>query len=375
MREIIQGAKIMIVDDTPFNLTILTKMLESLGACAMTFTRGWEALASAEKTPPDLILLDITMPEMDGFEVCRKVKESIRLKDIPVIFISSLTEIRDKMQAFDVGAVDYITKPFDVREVELRVRTHLKIVRLQRRVDIFNQQLQQLVQEQYGQILKEQNKVTEAQTAMIVALAKLSECRDNDTGAHLDRVKYYCQILAKDLVTKSLFSTQIDEKFINVIMYAATLHDIGKVGIPDRILLKPGKLTVEEFEVMKTHTTLGAITIARIVAKYPDNSLLTMAMDIAQSHHENWDGTGYPFGLKGTFIPLCARIMAIADVYDALRSKRPYKNGFSHEDTCAIIVHDKGKKFDPDLVDAFVEINGAFAEVFEQNSELGRSGL
>lgn len=366
MNKILTDATIMVIDDTPANIKLLHGMLSGLGFKVAAFSSGSLALKGAKINPPDLILLDINMPEMNGYEVCQRFKADPDLQKIPVIFISALSEIMNKVQAFKIGGVDYITKPFDFEEVRMRVETHLKITRLQQRVNEFNQQLQEKVREQTAQILKDQQQIADGQIAMILALAKLSECRDNDTGTHLDRVQYYCQRLAEALTSKTSFSPMSNEDFTSTIMHAAALHDIGKVGIPDHILLKPGKLTAEEFAVMKTHCTIGAKTIAQIVEKYPENTLLVMAIDIVHAHHENWDGTGYPRGLKGEDIPLCARIMAVADVYDALRSKRPYKEGFSHLEAYDLIIRDRGIKFDPDVVDAFCEISTVFDDIFTQ---------
>lgn len=360
---------IMIIDDTPANLKLLHRMLGDLGFKVAAFSNGSLALKGAKLNPPDLILLDITMPEMNGYEVCRKFKEDLILQKIPIIFISALSEMMDKVKAFQTGGVDYITKPFDFEDVRLRVETHLKITKLQQRVDEYNQQLEEQVQQQVAQILEAQKKIANGQVAMIIALAKLSECRDGDTGSHLDRVQYYCKSLAQALSKKHAFRELIDADFIYTIMHAAALHDIGKVGIPDHILLKPGKLTSEEFAVMKTHTTIGAKTIENIVKEYPENSLLTMAIDIVHAHHENWDGTGYPDAIKGTKIPLCARIIAVADVYDALRSKRPYKVEFTHQAAYDLIMDDRGIKFDPDIVDAFMEIHTEFNAIFTENQK------
>jgi len=360
---------IMIIDDTPANLKLLHKMLGDLGFKVAAFSSGSLALKGAKISPPDLILLDINMPEMNGYEVCKHFKEDVVLQKIPIIFISALSEVMDKVQAFQTGGIDYITKPFDFEEVRLRVETHLKISKLQQRVDEYNQQLEERVKKQVAQILAGQQKIADAQAAMIIALAKLSECRDTDTGEHLDRVQYYCKSLAGMLSKKDAFKDMIDNDFSYQIMHAAALHDIGKVGIPDQILLKPGKLTAEEFAVMKTHCSIGAETIVKIVKLYPENSLLTMAIDIVSAHHENWDGTGYPHGIKGVDIPLCARIMALADVYDALRSKRPYKIGFSHQEAYDLILRDRGVKFDPDIVDAFMETHIEFDAIFRENQK------
>jgi len=364
---IISGSKIMIVDDSILNIEILGSVLKSLGAETKSFLDGRMALQEMESFMPDLILLDITMPFLDGFEVCKRIKKNKKFEEIPVIFISALNEIHDKTQAFGIGAVDYITKPFDIREVELRVYTHLKLLRLQQNVNAYNEQLRQLVQKQYSQILKEKENVAKSQIAMIVALAKLADCRDNDTGDHLERVKFYCQSFSKVLADHEAYQNEIDEIFITTIMHASVLHDIGKVGIPDYILCKSSGLTDEEFIIMKTHTKIGANTIGSIVKQYPNNRFLIMAMEMAFSHHENWDGSGYPLGISGKKIPLCARIIAICDVYDALRAKRSYKNTLSHKEACTIIACERGKRFEPFMVDLFLDNHEIFDYIYEQN--------
>lgn len=365
--DVINNAKIMIIDDSMLNIKILTEVLEHFGACIRGFLDGRKALAEIEQFVPDMVLLDITMPYMDGFEVCHQIKSLRQFQDTPVIFISSLSEIRDKAQAFEAGAVDYITKPFDVREVELRVYTHLKILRLQQHVSAYNQHLEQLVQEQYSQILKEKESLAQAQIAMIMALARLADCRDSETGEHLDRMKFYCQCFSKALANYPDYKEQMQEEVIISIMHASALHDIGKVGIPDKILRKDGALEEEEFAVMKTHTLIGAETIGEIVKQYPENRFLITAMEMALSHHECWDGSGYPFGISGKRIPLSARILAICDVYDALRAKRVYKKAFSHKEACQIIIHQSGKQFDPFFVEVFIEQNRNFSDIYEQS--------
>jgi len=367
--EKLADSMIMIIDDTPANLKLLHRILGDLGFRVAAFSSGYLALKGATMSPPDLILLDINMPEINGYEVCRRFKADLNLKKIPIIFISALSEVMDKVQAFDAGGVDYITKPFDCEDVRLRVETHLRIAKLQQRVDDYNQTLEELVEKQVAQILEGQKKIADAQVAMTIALAKLSECRDHDTGSHLERVQYYCKSLAQALSMKEAFKEVVDADFIYTIMHAAALHDIGKVGIPDHILLKPTRLTTDEFAVMKTHTSIGAETIENIVMQYPENALLTMAIDVVASHHENWDGTGYPYAMKGIDIPLCARIMAVADVYDALRSKRPYKIGFTHQQAYELIVSDRGSKFDPDIIDVFIEIHTQLDQIFIEHQQ------
>jgi putative two-component system response regulator len=241
---------ILVVDDTPANLQLLANMLKERGYKTRPVPSGILALQAAQSDPPDVVLLDINMPQMNGFEVCERLKADEQLKDIPVIFISALNEIMDKVKAFSVGGVDYVTKPFQIDEVQARVETHLKLRSLQRELEMHNRELEKLVQAQV-------KRISDTQMAMIFALAKLAESRDDDTGMHLERVQIFCRRLAARLKQRSPWSEHIDEAFIENIFHASPLHDIGKVAIPDHILLKPGKLTPEEFEVMKTHARLG----------------------------------------------------------------------------------------------------------------------
>jgi len=348
-------ADIMVVDDTLANVQILSSMLKKRGYKVRPALNGRLALEAADKNPPDLILLDISMPEMDGFEVCRRIKNNSSTRDIPIIFISALSETLDKITAFSLGGVDYITKPFQLEEVLARVETHLEIRRLRSDLEKHNLYLANLVEEKVKEI-------TESQMATIIALAKLAERRDDDTGKHLERVQSLCKLLAGHLYENQQ-KTEITPHFIENLYFASALHDIGKVGIQDNILLKPGKLTPEEFTIMKTHTTIGAQTLEAVLERYPKNSFITMGIEIARSHHEKWDGSGYPSGLKGQEIPLSARILTLVDVYDALRSRRVYKPPFDHETTKQIIYESSGSHFDPEIVEAFRGLNDTFRQI------------
>lgn len=358
----INPANILIVDDTSANLLILSNMLKARGYIPRPVPSGKLALQAIQVEQPDLILLDISMPEMDGYAVCWAIKADEKTKEIPVIFISALTETIDKVKAFSAGGVDYITKPFQIDEVYARIETHLKVHRLQHELEKTVQHLEELVQQQVKEI-------SDSQMATIFAMAKLAESRDDDTGQHLDRVRTFCKILASGLAKHSDYSTQIPIKFIINMYHASPLHDIGKVGIPDSILLKPGKLTVEEFEVMKQHTIIGVRTLRAVSQQYPNNSIITMGIEISWHHHERWDGSGYPDGLAGEAIPLSARIMAVGDVYDALRSKRIYKPPFTHEATREIIMQSSGTHLDPVIVKAFQDLHEKFDTVYEQMND------
>lgn len=337
---------ILIVDDTPENLTLLSGLLRDKGHRVRPVPGGRLALKAVESDPPDLILLDINMPEMNGFEVCEQLKSDRRFSDIPVLFISALTETLDKVKAFNTGGVDFITKPFHFEEVEARVSAHLKLRR-------YEKSLENLVQEKIGEVVN-------SQMSTIFALSKLAESRDTDTGAHIERVQILCKAMAVRLSEASPYADAIDADFVNCIYNSSPLHDIGKVAIADSILLKPGKLTAEEFEVMKTHAIIGVTTLQKVHEQYPNNAFIAMGISIARSHHERWDGTGYPDGLAGEKIPLEARIMAVADVYDALRSKRCYKKCFARTESRGIIEAGSGGQFDPVLVKAFFDIEEEF---------------
>ena len=350
-------ASILIVDDTPANLQVLSGMLEDRGYATRPVTSGKMALQAAQSDPPDLILLDITMPGMDGYEVCARLKADEKLKDIPVIFISALHETLDKVKGFSIGAADYVTKPFQFEEVQARVATHLKLHALQIALEAHNRRLSDLVQAQVREI-------SESQMATIFAMAKLAESRDSDTGRHLERVQTLCKLLAAKLAESPRDAATITPAYIENIFHGAPLHDIGKVAIPDSILLKAGKLNPQEFEIMKTHTSLGAATLEAVRQHYPGNAFLIMGIAIARSHHEKWTGAGYPDGLRGEAIPLAARIMAIADVYDALRSHRCYKPAFPHDEACRQILGTAGSHLDPAVVAAFQELQQEFDKVW-----------
>lgn len=352
------SSNILIVDDNATNLKILELILQKDGYNVLSAQGAKDALNLLENKFPNLILTDIHMPGTDGYEFCIKLKGDNKLKDIPIIFISALSDEDDLVKGFNIGGVDYVTKPFKAEEVRSRVANHLKIHALQEELVESNKLLNKRVQEQVKQI-------ADTQMETIFSIAKLAQSRDDDTGTHLERVQNFCAILARELCDNSVYSSQINEEFIKDIMHASPLHDIGKVGISDTILLKPGKLTFEEFEIMKTHTTIGAETLVEVDKKFGDNHFIQMGIVIARSHHERWDGNGYPDKLTGFDIPLAARIMSIADVYDALKSKRAYKEAFAQEKCVAIINEGKGTQFDPVLVNAFNRVKDDFLTTWE----------
>lgn len=354
-------ATVLVVDDTPDNLSIMSDLLRENYRVKVA-TNGERALRIAGGDDlPDLILLDIMMPGMDGYEVCRRLKEQDRTKDIPVIFLTARTDPADERQGLELGAVDFITKPVNPPLVRARVRNHLK---LKSHADFLRDKADWLETEVQSRT-KDVQKVKEV---AIVAMASLAETRDNETGNHIRRTQNYVKALAEHLSGQPEFAGTLDEETIDLLYKSAPLHDIGKVGIPDNILLKPGKHTDEEFELMKTHATLGAeaILVAEEVLGDSEMSFLRYAREIAQTHHEKWDGSGYPNGLKGEAIPLSGRLMAIADVYDALITKRVYKPAFPHEKAMEIIKDGRGTHFDPRLVDALLAIEPRFIQIAEE---------
>jgi putative two-component system response regulator len=348
---------VLIVDDTPENLTIMNGLLKDAYRTKVA-NNGERALKLAAADPkPDLVLLDIMMPGMDGYEVCRRLKADPATRDIPVIFLTARTQVEDEQRGFDVGCVDYITKPISPPIVLARVRTHLT---LKAAADFLRDKNDYLAAE----VARRTRQISTVQDVTILAMASLAETRDNETGNHIRRTQSYVKALALELRKRSKFAGWLDDATIDLLFKSAPLHDIGKVGIPDAILLKPGKLTSEEFEVMKTHTTLGrdAIVAAEKLLDEPV-SFLQYAREIAHSHQEKWDGSGYPEGLKDEQIPLSARLMALADVYDALISRRVYKPPFPHEKAVEIIREGRGTHFEPDIVDTFLDIHDVFHSI------------
>jgi putative two-component system response regulator len=350
--------KILIIDDSPEAIALLDNALSKQykRQVALGSKEALKLLTEIQEVP-DLILIDVMMPDMNGYQVCQQIKTYENLKDIPVIFLSALSEMKDKVMAFENGGVDYIQKPFEIEEVRARVATHIKLHDLQKKLMKYNHHLNQLVEEKTREI-------SESQIATIYALVKLSEARDMDTGTHIDRVPEYCKYIAVRLKSRAKYKDYITDKYIENIYKASPLHDIGKVGISDAILLKPGRLTAEEFEIMKTHTTIGANTLDQVGKRYPNNQFIDMGTSIALYHHEKWDGSGYPHGLVGEEVPLSARIMAIADVYDAMRSKRVYKERYSHEKCVDIILEGSGFHFDPEIADIFSECEKEFDRIY-----------
>ncbi|GKX65799.1 HD-GYP domain-containing protein [Inconstantimicrobium mannanitabidum] len=349
---------IMIVEDTEMNIDILVEALQDEYELIVAIN-GAEALELAEEQKPDLILLDIMMPEMDGYEVLKRLKETSELNHIPVILLSAITDSDSKFKGFSLGAVDYVTKPFEIIEVKARVKTQLKLEDARLMLEGQNIILEQKVKERTELIEK-------TNFATIYCLAALAETRDPETGQHIKRTQKYIRELALELRSNKEYEDVLTDEYIELLYKSAPLHDIGKVGVKDSILLKPGKLTDEEFEEMKKHTIYGGESLMVGIKELGEESFLTLAKEIALTHHEKWDGSGYPRGLSNKDIPISGRLMALSDVYDALISKRVYKGAFTHEDAKAIILEGRGTHFDPDVVDAFISREDKFIEIMEQ---------
>ena len=347
---------VLIVDDSPVNLRWLGKLLCQLYD-VKTVNHGAKALEMVSEEQPDLILLDIMMPDITGYEVCRRLKADKHTQHIPVIFMSSQTETISEEMGMSMGAVDYITRPINPEILLSRVRAHFSEASYLRTMRVNNEYLEY-------EVTKRARDLAALQQVTILALASLAEVRDLETGSHLRRTQNYIRALARHLRSHPRFSHALNDVMIDMLFQCAPLHDIGKVGIPDRILLKPGRYEPHEFEIMKTHPALGfeALNHAQLTAG-ASIEFLEVAKEIVYSHHEKWDGSGYPQGLVGDAIPIPARLMAIADVYDALICSRVYKSGMSHEKAVNIIAQGRGKHFDPDVVDAFLALGSEFQDI------------
>jgi putative two-component system response regulator len=360
---------ILVVDDAPDNLALMSALLKDTYKVKVAIN-GEKALQIASAAAqPNLILLDIVMPGMDGYEVCKRLKAAPNTQNIPVIFLTANIDAHDEERGLQLGAVDYITKPVVSSIVLARVDTHLK---LKASADFLRNKAEFLEAE----VAKRTYEVQAIQDVTIMTMASLAETRDNETGGHIRRTQHYVRILAQHLQSHPRFKDVLHDNAINILHKSAPLHDIGKVGIPDSILLKPGRLTDKEFEIMKTHPILG-----RNAIKHAEKQLgvkvdfLACAKEIAYSHHEKWDGSGYPQGLREEDIPVSARLMALADVYDALVSWRIYKPNMTHEQAREIIVHGRGNHFDPAVVDAFLATETNFLEIAAHYVDSNTTGL
>ena len=348
--------KIMLVDDNKANLSIAKSMLDSYYDVF--------ALQSASKLfeflkhiTPDLILLDIEMPDMSGYDVIKILKVDQRYIDIPVIFLTARNEENDELEGLALGAVDYVTKPFSSAILLKRIESHLLIQKQRQELKELNDNLMKMVKDKTTQVI-------ELQKSVISTVADLVEFRDQETGGHINRTQTYMQMIVNRLIKDNVY---VDEMLawenMEYLFLSAQLHDVGKLCISESILNKPGRLTPEEFEIMKTHAELGAKVIEKMQTKPGERAFLKYGQTIAGTHHEKWDGSGYPKGLSGRDIPLEGRIMAIADVYDALISQRPYKKPFGADESANIIIGGKGTHFDPELVEVFKKLSGNFADI------------
>jgi putative two-component system response regulator len=348
---------VLVVDDTTDNLSLMTLLLKDLYNVRVANSGERALKLAALGNPPDLILLDVMMPDMDGYEVCRRFKADPKTSAIPIIFLTAKTEMEDEKHGFELGAADYISKPISPPIVMARVKTHLA----QKTAADFLRDKNDYLE---GEVAKRTSEIAAIQDVTILAMASLAETRDSDTGNHIRRTQYYVKALAEKLQHHPRFSHYLTAHNINILYKSAPLHDIGKVGIPDRILLKPGRFEPEEFEIMKRHTTLGRDAIEQAERSLGTNvEFLSTAKEIALSHHEKWDGSGYPEGLSGDGIPVSARLMALADVYDALISRRIYKDAMPHAKAAQIIRDGSASHFDADIVDAFIELQDEFQAI------------
>lgn len=355
---------ILIVDDVPDNLDILYEVLKEDYEIAAA-KNGQKAIELAQKLLPDLILMDIMMPEMDGFEACRQLKLNNQTDRIPLIFLTAADKLEHKKRGFELGAVDYVTKPFEIPEILARVKSHIEIKMLRDQLEQDKMLLERKVDERTREIeiLKD---------STILSLAAVAETRDPETGDHLLRTQRYLIALAIAMQENTNYKDVITNSYVDLLFKSSPLHDIGKVGVPDSILLKPGKLTNEEYEEMKKHTIYGLDTLKTVQQYTGDNEFIFMAQEIAYAHHEHWNGNGYPRGLEGKEIPLSGRLMAIADVYDALISERVYKAAMGHEEACEVILSGKGTQFDPEVIEAFEKVMGQFHMISLQYKREGK---
>ncbi len=332
---------VLVVDDTPSNIDVISGVL-SKEYNVKAATNGMKALSLAESNPPDIILLDIMLPEMDGFEICSLLKDNPKTKNIPIIFVTAMNDLTDEAHGFELGAVDYITKPISPPILLARVKTHLQLYDQNKALE--------------KKVLQRTLELNESQLQIIRRLGLAAEYRDNETGMHVIRMSYYCKIIAH--------AYGMSDEDTNLILNAAPMHDVGKIGIPDSILLKPERLNDEERAIMMKHCEFGA----RIIGEH-DNNLLQMAQSVALSHHEKWDGSGYPHRLKGDAIPLVGRIAAVADVFDALISERPYKKAWPTEKALNHIRRESGKHFDPKLVAIFFDQFDKIQVIMEEHAD------
>ena len=339
---------ILIVDDNITNLKLAEQVLRPNYKVTL-LTSAIQTIKFLMRNTPDLILLDIKMPGMNGFETLSTIKSIPRLNKIPVIFLTALNDQRNEIKCLKLGAVDFIAKPFVPELMLSRIKLHLELSNYRKNLE--------------GIVKEKTQTINNLQDTMVIGLAELVECRDGETGGHIKRTAKYLEILVKSIEEQRLYPDILTPTYVNNMIRSAPLHDIGKIGISDSVLLKQGSFDEAERKYMQQHTILGGRTLQEVINSTDGESFLYVAKDMALCHHEKWDGTGYPYGLYQEQIPLCARIMSIVDVYDALTSKRPYKKPFSHEKAIKIILEGKGTQFDPDIVDIFTTIAYKFDKI------------
>ena len=359
---------IFLVDDDNVNLSVGKKALSDVYN-VFTLNSGALLLTMLENLIPDLILLDVNMPEMDGYEAIKKLKANEKTSDIPVIFLTALRNEEMELKGLSLGAIDYITKPFSAPLLNKRIEVHLlvesqkqELVMQKQQLLHFNDNLTHMVEEKTASVI-------ELKSAILSTMAELVEYRDTITGGHIARTQKYIKAFIDAMKTYNVYQDEMSVLDEDLILQSCQLHDVGKIVIEDSILNKPERLTPEEFESIKKHTTFGEKVILGIKEKTKDSDFAEYARIFAISHHEKWDGSGYPNGISGEEIPLCGRIMAIADVYDALVSERPYKRAFTHEEALQIIVEGKGTQFDPVLIDLYEKIHPEFKKIAEETKQ------
>ena len=354
--------KTLVIEDSRSSLNLLCGHIQRMGITPIPAETGATGIDLFLKERPDLILLDIVMPMPDGYSLCRWLKLAPLTRDVPVVFLTSLDSHTDEAHALSLGAEDFIHKPVSPPVVLARVRNHIQFASAKRELRRNNEHLEQLVAERTKELAQRNRQLLAAQTATVTAFCALAEARDNETGNHIRRTQNYVRVLAEELRSHPRFAGSLDDETIQLLFKSAPLHDVGKVAIPDAILLKPGKLTAEEWVIMKQHCVAGrnAIISSAQELSEGDDAFLGHAAQIASCHHERWGGNGYPRGLSGDDIPLGARLMAVADVYDALISKRIYKRAFSHEQSIQMMATERGSHFDPDALDAMLSLADEF---------------
>ncbi len=356
-------ARILVVDDEDAVRQLLVAQIKSLGFTALTAETGLSALAKMRSEPVDVVLLDVVMPGLSGYKVLEEMKRDKGLRNVPVLMITGVDAEDSAARCIGHGAEDYLAKPFSRAVLEARIKKCVAQKQWHDEEEGYRQKLEEYSTELEDRVRQQLKELSSMHLATIFAMSKLAESRDPETGEHLERGREFVRILAEGLKSAGKHPELSDDGFVENLYNAMPLHDIGKVGIPDRILQKPGKLTEEEFDVMKLHSQMGADALRAVAQQHPGNAFVEVGVQIAESHHEKWDGSGYPHGMAGEEIPLAARIAAVVDVYDALTSKRCYKDAFSHKKSREIILEGRGTSFEPAIVDAFEARHDEFADV------------